>query len=234
MGRGAAIPFEGPAGRLIYDAHYWAVFWSLTLGASYRASGREHFPRSGPALVLANHQCFLDPIFISLAAGRPLAFLARSTLFKGGVFDRLIRTYGAVPIDKDNARDGIRAVLECLDQGRAVLVFPEGERTFTGRMNPFKPGVTLLIEKAKVPVVPVGLAGAFEFWPRTELLPGCSPLMFPPNGKAVAVHVGNPIPPDRWKGMKRDLMIADLENEIGRAFCAAEAIRRKSAVKSPV
>jgi 1-acyl-sn-glycerol-3-phosphate acyltransferase len=227
VGRGAAIPFEGPAGRLIYDAHYWAVFWSLTLGASYRASGREHFPRSGPALVLANHQSFLDPIFISLAVGRPLAFLARSTLFMGGIFDRMIRAYGAVPIDKDNARDGIRAVLDCLDQGRAVLVFPEGERTFTGRMNPFKPGVTLLIEKAKVPVVPVGLAGAFEFWPRTDFWPGVAPLMFPSNGKAVAAHVGKPIAPTRWAGRSRTGIMKELEDEIGLAHRAAEAIRRK-------
>lgn len=227
MGRGAAIPFEGPAGRLIYDAHYWAVFWTLTLGISYRASGREHFPQTGPALVLANHQCFLDPILISLAAGRPLAFLARSSLFKGGLFDRLIRTYGAVPIDKDNARDGIRAVLECLQQGRAVLVFPEGERTFTGRMNPFKPGVNLLIEKAKVPVVPVGLSGAFELWPRTNLLPGVAPLMFPPNGKAVAVHVGRPIAPETWIDKTRPQVIEVLEKQIGLACRTAETIRRK-------
>lgn len=227
MGRGAAIPFEGLGGRLIYDAHYWAVFWSLTLGCGYRASGRSNFPRTGPALVLANHQCFVDPIFVSLAAGRPLAFLARSSLFKGGWFDRLIRTYGAVPIDKDNARDGIRAVLDCLNQGRAVLVFPEGERTFTGTMNAFKPGVSLLIHKAKVPVVPVGIAGAFDLWPRTELVPGISPMMFPSNGKAVSVHVGKAIDPVRWAGLERDAMLADLEREIGRAHAAAEAIRRK-------
>ncbi len=227
MGRGAALPFEGRAGRLIYDAHYWAVFWSLTLGCSYRASGRSNFPRTGPALVLANHQCFLDPILISLAAGRPLAFLARSTLFTGGTFDYMIRTYGAVPIDRDNARDGIRVTLDCLNQGRAVLVFPEGERTFTGDMTPFKAGVALLIEKAKVPVVPVGLAGAFALWPRTDYWPGLSPLVLPSNGKGVAVHVGKPIPPDRWKGMKRDAMIEELESEIGRAKAAAEAIRRK-------
>lgn len=227
MGRGSAIPFEGRAGRLIYDAHYWAVFWSLTLGCSYRASGRSNFPRSGPALVLANHECFLDPILISLAAGRPLAFLARSSLFTGGTFDYLIRTYGAVPIDRDNARDGIRVTLDCLNQGRAVLVFPEGERTFTGDMTPFKAGVALLIEKAKVPVVPVGLAGAFALWPRTDFWPGCAPLVLPSNGKAVAVHVGETIPPERWTGMKRDAMIAELEREIGTAKERAEAIRRK-------
>ena len=227
MGHGTAIPFEGRAGRLIYDAHYWAVFWSLTLGCSYRASGRSNFPRTGPALVLANHQCFLDPILISLAAGRPLTFLARSPLFTGGIFDYLIRTYGAVPIDGDNARDGIRVALDCLKRGRAVLVFPEGERTFTGEMTPFKAGVALLIEKAKVPVVPVGLAGAFAMWPRTDFWPGCAPLMLPSNGKGVAVHVGEPIPPERWNGMKRDAIIAGLESEIGRAKAAAESIRRR-------
>ena len=227
MGRGAAIPFEGRGGRLIYDAHYWAVFWSLTLGCSYRASGRENFPRTGPALVLANHQCFLDPIFISLAAGRPLAFLARSSLFTGGVFDRLIRAYGAVPIDRGFARDGIRAVQECLDAGRAVLVFPEGERTWTGEMQPFKAGISLLIEKAKVPIVPVGLAGAFAMWPRTETLPGCAPLVLPSNGKGIAVHVGKAIEPEQLTALSRGSMVAELESEIGLAKAAAESIRRR-------
>lgn len=227
MGRGATTPFDGPAGRLIYDLHYWGVFWALTLGWSYRGSGRRHFPRTGPALVLANHQSFLDPLFVSLAAGRPLAFLARSSLFRGGRFDRLIRRYGAVPIDRGFGKEGIRAVIDVLNQGRPVLVFPEGERTRTGEVQPLKPGVALLIDRVKAPIVPVGVAGAFETWPRTRKLPRTAPLVMPRNGKGIAVHVGRPILPDRYAGLPREAVLADLERELREAKAAAERLRRK-------
>lgn len=177
--------------------------------------------------MLANHQCFLDPIFVSLAAGRPLSFLARSSLFTGGKFERLIRTYGAVPIDRGFGKDGIRTVIDTLNQGRAVLVFPEGERTHTGAIQPLKAGVSLLIERVRVPIVPVGIAGAFEMWPRSRKLPVAAPLMMPRNGKGIAVHVGEPIPPDRYANRSREEMLADLEREIRAAHAAAERVRRK-------
>ncbi|QEL13943.1 lysophospholipid acyltransferase family protein [Limnoglobus roseus] len=227
MGRGAATPFDGFAGRLIYDLHYWSVFWTLTLGWSYRGSGRRHFPRTGPALVLANHQSFLDPIFVSLAAGRPLSFLARSSLFRGGKFDRLIRRYGAVPIDRGFGKEGIRTVIGKLNEGRAVLVFPEGERTRTGDLQPLKAGVSLLIDRVRVPIVPVGIAGAFDAWPRGHKLPTAAPLVMPRNGKGIAVHVGEPIPPARYERLPREEMLADLERELRAAKDAAERLRRK-------
>lgn len=221
------MPFDGFGGRLIYDLHYWTVFWTLTLGWSYRGSGRHHFPRTGPALVLANHQSFLDPIFVSLAAGRPLSFLARSSLFRGGRFDRLIRRYGAVPIDRGFGKEGIRTVIDQLNAGRAVLVFPEGERTRTGELQPLKAGVSLLIDRVRVPIVPVGLAGAFAAWPRGRKLPTAAPLVLPGNGKGIAVHVGQPIPPGRYAGLPREAVIADLERELREAKAAAERVRRK-------
>lgn len=212
---------------MIYDLHYWSVFWTLTLGWSYRGSGRGNFPRTGPALVLANHQSFLDPIFVSLAAGRPLSFLARSSLFRGGRFDRLIRRYGAVPIDRGFGKEGIRTVIDVLTQGRAVLVFPEGERTRTGEIQPLKAGVSLLIDRVKAPIVPVGIAGAFEMWPRNRKLPRTAPLVMPRNGKGIAVHVGRPIPPERYASLPREEMLADLERELRAAKEAAERLRRK-------
>jgi 1-acyl-sn-glycerol-3-phosphate acyltransferase len=224
---GAAKPFEGLAGKLIYDAHYWAVFWSFTLGLSYRSSGRHQFPKSGPALVVANHQSFIDPIFVSLAVGRPLTFLARSNLFKGGNFDRLIRTYGAMPIDRGFGKEGIKSVVATLETGRPVLIFPEGERTHNGSILPLKPGISLLLDRANVPVIPVGIAGAFELWPRTRKVPYLSPLFLPSEGRSISVHIGKPMMPEDRKGKSREEVLAVLEAEIRGAYDSAEAIRRK-------
>ena len=56
------------------------------------------------------------------------------------------------------AKEGLKTILGLLGQGRAVLVFPEGERTVTGQMSPLKPGVQLLIKRTRAPVIPVGIA----------------------------------------------------------------------------
>jgi 1-acyl-sn-glycerol-3-phosphate acyltransferase len=224
---GAAKPFEGIAGKLIYDAHYWLVYWSLTLTMSYRSSGRQQFPKCGPVLLIANHQSFIDPIFVALAARRPLTFLARKSLFRGGSFDRLIRSYGAIPIDRGFGKEGIQSVVDTLRSGRPVLVFPEGERTRDGEIQPLKPGIVLLMERANVPVVPVGIAGAFEMWPRQRAVPYLSPLFLPSEGRSIAVHMGQPILPSQWKGQPRVATLARLEDQLQTATRNARAIQRK-------
>jgi 1-acyl-sn-glycerol-3-phosphate acyltransferase len=221
------MPFDGLTGRVSYAAHYWFTFWLLTLGWGYRRGGR-HLPADGPALLVANHQSFIDPLLVAMAAGRPLTFLARSDLFDHSPFAKLIDRYGAVPIDRGFGKAGIERVLELLAAGRRVLLFPEGSRTDDGRLLPLKPGVSLLVRRAGVPVVPVGIAGAFEAWPRDRLLPRTAPLAMPDTGCSVAVHVGRAIPPGRYKGMSRDDILADVSAEMAAAFAAAERLRRRS------
>src|SRR5262249_55912329 len=117
--------------------HFCHVLTShaFTLGFSLRTEGGAHAPRSGPALVVANHQSFLDPVAVGLAFPRPLIYLARKSLFRNPIFSWLIRSLNAVPIDQEGiGKEGIRTILAQLNLGKAVLVFPEGERTLTGCM----------------------------------------------------------------------------------------------------
>ena len=166
--------------------HYWyrGFFWSsgllMTVGFRYRNEGFENIPKTGPVLLLANHQSYLDTFPVGLAVRRHPVFLTRSTLFHNPFMRALIRSLGGVPIDQEGfARDGLRTASTHLKAGRAVLVFPEGERTSNGKILPFKPGIHLLIKRLDVPIVPIGLAGAYEAWPRTQLLPRFSPVMWP-------------------------------------------------------
>jgi 1-acyl-sn-glycerol-3-phosphate acyltransferase len=221
------MPFEGVMGRVSYNLHYWGVFTTLTLGWSYRRSGRRSVPAEGPLLIAANHQSYLDPIFISLAVGRPLHFLARKNLFNGGWFEKLIRHYGAVPIERGFGRDGLSSVVELLRQDKAVLMFPEGERTSTGAMNTLKPGVMMVLEQCETPVVPVGVAGAYAMWPRHQMLPGLAPLCWPTTRAAIAVDVGAPIRVHDWVAHDRDARLQQLHAAIADSHSAAERIRRK-------
>jgi 1-acyl-sn-glycerol-3-phosphate acyltransferase len=130
-------------------------------------------PRSGGLLLAANHQSYLDPPLIGGGRlGRPLGYLARKSLFKGRFMSWLLTSYGSIPLE-DNQGDiaAMREVLRRLEAGQAVLVFPEGSRSFDGAMQEFKPGLAVLLKRSGCPVVPVAIEGPFDAWPRTSKKP---------------------------------------------------------------
>ncbi|MCS7166980.1 MAG: lysophospholipid acyltransferase family protein [Gemmatales bacterium] len=156
---------------------YPIVTTGMALLFSVRTWGYDLVPSQGGLLVIANHQSFLDPILVGMGVRRRMLYLARKTLFHNPFFSRLIQSYGAIPIDQEKpTTEGIRTAVELLRQGEGVVIFPEGERTPHGQMLELKPGVTLLVRRGQVPVLPVGIAGAFEVWPRHQRLPCLCPL----------------------------------------------------------
>jgi 1-acyl-sn-glycerol-3-phosphate acyltransferase len=136
----------------------------------YRFSGRPHVPLSGPVLLVANHQSNLDPVLVGLACPRQLKYLARVGLFFWP-FSWWIRALGAVPIDRDSALSGIKTTLKLLKEGNAVVVFPEGSRTYDGFMSPLLPGFCVLARRSGATIVPVAIDGAFEALPRGAAIP---------------------------------------------------------------
>lgn len=211
----------------LYEIGYWLSRTGLTLGFQYRFEGRGHIPRTGPALLLANHQSFLDPSIVGSATRRHLCFLARKTLFRG-LFGRLIDRLNAVPVDQEGvAKEGLKTILEQLQAGQAVLVFPEGERTPTGEVQPLKPGVLLLIKRMDVPIVPIGIAGAFAALPRTRKWPELSPFFLPPTGADIAVSIGKPIAAKHYRDMPREQALMELWEELKRAKERAQRLRRR-------
>jgi 1-acyl-sn-glycerol-3-phosphate acyltransferase len=206
-------------------AFYHALF---TLGFSFRSRGDRNMPFEGPVLLLANHQSFLDPLIVGLCARRPLIYLARKTLFKNPLFAALIRSLNAVPIDQEGiGKDGIRTILEQLQLGRAVVVFPEGERTPDGRMLPLKPGIHLLIKRTQAPIVPVGIAGAFDAWPRRRAYPIPAPLAWPAGAGTIAVSMGEPIDGRHYADMPRAPALQELFDRIHAEQQLAEKLRRR-------
>jgi 1-acyl-sn-glycerol-3-phosphate acyltransferase len=222
-----AIPDTSLFSYLFYEAAYLFSMTAMTLGFSLRTVGRSHIPKQGPALLIANHQSFLDPMLVGLSSRRHLCFLARKTLFANPSFARLIHALNAVPIDQEGVgREGIQIILEQLRLGQAVVVFPEGERTGDGRVQPLKPGVHLLIRKTSAPVIPVGLAGAFEAWPRFRRFPIPAPLFLPPGKGTLAVCVGKPLDSRRIAELPRRQALDELFAEIQKVQLHAEKLRR--------
>lgn len=214
--------------RRWYDVGWSVSALTMIFGFSMRAKGRHHLPMRGPALIVSNHESHLDPAIIGGAAPRYLAYMARKTLFRHRIFGAMIRNWDAVPIDQEGSpRAGLEAVLIALSQGKAVVMFPEGHRTPDGNMLPLLPGVLLIIRKAKVPIIPAGVAGSFEAWPRQQKLPKLAPIFCPANERNIGVAFRPAIPPERFEGLGRDETLALLEQEIRLAMADAESVRRK-------
>ncbi|MFO0852514.1 MAG: lysophospholipid acyltransferase family protein [Gemmataceae bacterium] len=221
------MPLPGVVDSAAYNGLYWTAFYGFTFGWGLRAVGRDNLPRTGPALLLSNHQSFLDPFMIGVAARRRIAYLARSNLWDNRIIGLTMTQFGAVPIDRGFGRDGLASVAAGLDRGRAVLMFPEGERTRTGQLQPLKAGVSLLFKRVSCPIVPVGVAGAYQAWPRHRPLPAPDPLALPPDGRSLAVAFGPPVDTSQFKGADRDEMLGRLQAAIQAAVTTAEQIRRQ-------
>jgi 1-acyl-sn-glycerol-3-phosphate acyltransferase len=159
-------------GRVLY-----AILWVLsrTLGVAmfgFRSRFREKVPREGGLIVLSSHQSHLDPLLLGLACDRRMSSVARSSLYDFGPLGSAIGALGAIPIDRDApSLSSMKTVIAALKRGIALMVFPEGTRTKTGRLGPLKPGFISLARRSGVPVLPVAIVGAWECWPRTGVLP---------------------------------------------------------------
>jgi 1-acyl-sn-glycerol-3-phosphate acyltransferase len=211
-----------------YETVYWLSAIALTVGFSLRIEGRRHIPRRGPVLLIANHQSFLDPALVGLAAPRQLCFLARETLFRHWPLAFLIRSLNAVPIHHEGlGKEGLRTILQQLRDGRAVIVFPEGTRTPDGAIHSLRAGIQLLIKRVQAPIVPVGIAGAFEAWPRWSPLPIPAPLFLKSRVGTLAVSVGQPLDAKRLAEMPREEALGELQRELEAAQVRAERLRKR-------
>ena len=159
-------------GRWLYSA-LWVICRALGVSVfGIRTRFAEPLPKTGGLLVLSSHQSHLDPLLLGLACDRRLSSLARASLYKFKPFGYVITALDAVPIDREASTvAAMKAVIRRLEAGAAVIVFPEGTRTATGRLSELKSGFALLAKRAKVPIVPVAIVGAWECWPRTRLFP---------------------------------------------------------------
>jgi len=137
-----------------------------------RVKGAEHIPSSGPALIVSNHQSILDPPVIGGAARRQIYFLAKAELFRIPLFGWVFRALHARPVRREGADPrALRTAALLLEEGKALLVFPEGTRSLDGRLGEGKAGVGMLAVRSGAPVVPAYISGTLEALPKGAAWP---------------------------------------------------------------
>ena len=185
---------------------------SVVLGLLYRLQVRNQraVPATGPVLIAANHQSFLDPPAIGCrVTQRQLDFVARSGLFGSKHFGGFLAFLNSIPVAEEGPdAKAIKEIIRRLRMGRCVMIFPEGSRSETGEIEPFKRGVALLVKRAQCPVVPAAIDGAFEAWPRARKRPK---LLFAPK---LRVLYGEAIPYDELMADGADAALERVEREV--------------------
>lgn len=145
----------------------------------YRVAGRERLPRDRPFVMVANHASHLDALCLLSAlplgaVNRTYPAAARDYFFTSMpkvAFSAIV--VNAMPFDrKENPRASLDLCRDLLaTHGHALILFPEGTRSATGELAPFKPGIGFLTAGTNVPVVPCYLDGAYRAWPKGAWIP---------------------------------------------------------------
>jgi 1-acyl-sn-glycerol-3-phosphate acyltransferase len=137
-----------------------------------RVYGMKNVRRRGSVLILCSHQSFFDPMFVQSWAPRNFYFIARESLWRSKPLGALLSTLFVIPIRQGAGDIGaMRTIIAKLKAGCAVCLFPEGSRTWDGKIRDVKAGFGLISRRGEADVVPAVIDGAYEAWPRTRKFP---------------------------------------------------------------
>ena len=177
----------------------------LKLVYRIRIEGLENVPKSGPAIIAANHLSFLDSFFIPLAVRRrKVTYLAKADYFKSWKTGWFFRMVGQIPTEREGGAKSQRSLdiaLEVLQEGKLLGIYPEGTRSPDGYLHRGRTGVARLALTAGAPVIPCGLIGTDKVQPKDAKFPRIT------GRPTVHVRFGTPIDVTRYAGREADRLV---------------------------
>jgi 1-acyl-sn-glycerol-3-phosphate acyltransferase len=187
----------------LYIGGHIGVRLGLALsGIRYRVVDAERLPRGRAAVYCANHQSNIDPPVLFTALHPEIHVLYKAEINSVPILGRVFRLGGFIPVDRKNRDAALRSIdlgADSLRAGHSFLIFPEGTRSRTAELLPFKKGGFIMAIKAGAPIVPVAVSGG-----RDAMRKGSS-LIHP---ALVTVRIGQPIETAGLTLDQRDEVIA--------------------------
>jgi 1-acyl-sn-glycerol-3-phosphate acyltransferase len=184
-----------------------------------RFYGQNNMPESGAVVLISNHQSHFDPPLLGAGLRRRCNFLARKSLFRFKPFAWLIDSLDAIPLETHGIGfAGIKESIKRLKNGEIILVFPEGGRTWDGKIAPFLHGSLVLAQRTKAAILPTAISGCYEAYPRTK--------KYPSLWGRIRVVFGKPILYEEIKDLPEEELRRLCEAKIAELFQEAVNKRR--------
>lgn len=161
-----------PATELLARTVLWLTYTGSRLLFRMEVTGRDVLKHlEPPYLICPNHQSYIDPFLVCSTYPREMlphvVHVGSSRYFKGFVMTRLARLINVLPVNPDtHLLRAMRAGAAALRKGKILNIYPEGHRSFDGRLQEFKKGAAILAAELNIPIVPVALDGTYRIWPR--------------------------------------------------------------------
>ena len=201
---------RGTLGRKL--ARVWGQLLLKILGIPVIVEGREHLVPGRTYIYAANHRSQFDIFVLMEVLPDDFAWVAKKSLFQIPLFGQALSRLGNVSIDRQNLPEAIRSLnhaAELVQEGRSLIIFPEGTRGISRELLPFKKGVFIMAMKAGQPIVPVSISGTMAIQPRGSLHIRPGP---------IKVVISPPIDPQEFQGRPKEELMAAVHQAIADHF----------------
>ena len=199
----------------------WGDLAAAFAGIDLDIEGEEHLWSQRPAIFIFNHQSGADAIIAAKLIRRDMTAIAKKETLRNPVLGAFLKAAGVVFIDRFNREEAIKALrpaVEALHSGMSIAIAPEGTRSVTNKLGPFKKGAFHMALQARVPIVPIVIKNAVDAMPKSALLI---------RPATVDIRILPPIPTDEWQAETIDEHIEEVRGLFLDALGQREPAARK-------